>query len=150
MLILMVYCLFCCFLCYELFINEECLSCVWKKKIELHWKRYYRSIVKSCLGLSGLWTCVLLFLLPFVLSYVIWSNVALHLTNWLGLIKINVHYILIIIECHMYIVVLNVLYDGVYMYKSLQITFLFCSILYSTWEDARYLDNWPQAVVIRV
>ena len=50
----------------------------------------------------------------------------------------------------MYIVVLNVLYDDVYMYKSLQIKFLFCSILYSTWEDARYLDNWPQAVVIRV
>jgi len=29
-----------------------------------------------------------------------------------------------------YIVVLNVLYDDVYMYKSLQIKFLFCSVLY--------------------
>jgi len=28
-----------------------------------------------------------------------------------------------------YIVVFNVLYDDVYMYKSLQITFLFCSVL---------------------
>jgi len=28
-----------------------------------------------------------------------------------------------------YIVVLNVLYDDVYMYKSVQITFLFCSVL---------------------
>ena len=61
---------------------------------------------------------------------VIKSNVALHLTNWLGLIKIDVHYILIIIECHVYIVVLNVLYDDVYMYKSLQITFLFGSVLF--------------------
>ena len=32
------------------------------------------------------------------------------------------------IECHVYIVVLNVLYDDVYMYKSLQIKFLFCSV----------------------
>ena len=45
-----------------------------------------------------------------------------------GLIKINVHYILIIIECHVYIVVLNVLYDDVYMYKSLQIKCLSCSV----------------------
>ena len=60
---------------------------------------------------------------------VILINVSLHLTNCLGLIKINVHYILIIIECHVYIVVLNVLYDDVYMYKTLQITFLFCSVL---------------------
>ena len=29
---------------------------------------------------------------------------------------------------YMYIVVLNVLYDDVYMYKSLQIKFLFCSV----------------------
>ena len=29
----MVYCLFCFFLCYELFLNEECLSCVLKKKL---------------------------------------------------------------------------------------------------------------------
>jgi len=28
-----------------------------------------------------------------------------------------------------YIVVLNVLYDDIYMYKSLQIKFLFCSVL---------------------
>ena len=56
---------------------------------------------------------------------------ALLLTNCLGLIKINVHYILIIIECHMYIVVLNVLYDDVYMYKSLQIknSALFCFVI---------------------
>ena len=60
---------------------------------------------------------------------VIYSIVALHLTNCLGLIKIHVHYILIIIECHVYIVVLNVLYDDVYMYKSLQIKFLFCSVI---------------------
>ena len=61
---------------------------------------------------------------------VIYSNVALHLTNCLGLIKIDVHYILIIIECHVYTVVLNVLYDDVYMYKSLQINILFCSVLF--------------------
>jgi len=60
---------------------------------------------------------------------VIKRNVALHLTNCLGLIKINVHYILIIIEYHVCIIVLDVLYDDVYMYKSLQITFLFCSVL---------------------
>jgi len=51
-------------------------------------------------------------------------------TICLGLIKINVHYILIIIECHMYIVVLNVLYDDVYMDKSLQIKFLFRSKIF--------------------
>ena len=64
----------------------------------------------------------------FIEKEVIYSYVALHLTNCLGLIKINVHYILIIIECHVYIVVLNVLYGDVYMYKSLQIKFLFCSV----------------------
>ena len=40
-----------------------------------------------------------------------------------------VHYILIIIKCQVYIVLLNVLYDDVYIYKSLQINFLFCSVL---------------------
>jgi len=50
------------------------------------------------------------------------------------LIKINVHYILIIIECHVYIVVLNVLYDDVYMYTTLQIKVLFCSV-YRTVEN---------------
>jgi len=32
--------------------------------------------------------------------------------------KINVHYILIIIECHVYIVVLNVLYDDVQVFTN--------------------------------
>jgi len=41
----------------------------------------------------------------------------------------SIIYILIIIECHVYIVVLNVLYDDVYMYKSLQINVMFCSVL---------------------
>jgi len=69
------------------------------------------------------------------------SNVALHLKNCLGLIKINVHYILIIIECLVYIVVLNVLYDDVYLYKSLQITYLFCSVLTCMWTDRQVFTN---------
>jgi len=43
-----------------------------------------------------------------------------------------------------YIVVLNVLYDDVYMYKSLHIKFLFCSIsglLISLWILSN--TNWP-------
>ena len=64
----------------------------------------------------------------FIENEVIKSNVALHLKNCLELIKTNVHYILIMIECHVYIVVLNVLYDDVYMYTPLQIKVLFCFV----------------------
>jgi len=40
-----------------------------------------------------------------------------------------------------YIVVLNVLYDDVYLYKSLQITYLFCSVLTCMWTDRQVFTN---------
>jgi len=42
------------------------------------------------------------------------------------LIKIYFHCRLIIIVCQVYIVILYVLYDDVYMYKCLQLKCLFC------------------------
>ena len=59
---------------------------------------------------------------------------------------------MIIIECHVYIVVLNVLYDDVYVYTSLQIKILFCSVLSNecSWYTKSILfvcHEWPVYVL---
>ena len=65
----------------------------------------------------------------FIENEFISSNVALHLTKTLWVIKINFHCRLIITVFHVYIVIAYVLYDdNVCMYKSLQIKFIFCSV----------------------
>ena len=62
----------------------------------------------------------------------IYINVPLDLTNTLWFIKIYFHCILIIIVCHVYIVILYVLYDDVCTYKSSQINVMFCSVMLCT------------------
>jgi len=65
------------------------------------------------------------------------------------MINTNVRYILIIIEWHVYIVVLNVLFDDVYMYKSLQIKFLFCSVLLISRENLQVIQDYCLLVLCR-
>jgi len=76
--------------------------------------------------------CILvlfIFTKRFIENEFISSNVALHLTKTLWVIKINFHCRLIITVFHVYIVIAYVLYDdNVCMYKSLQIKFIFCSV----------------------